>query len=439
MRHLPNAVIGRTYRSTHGWELLEEIVDLDRMAGHDGERIAADRLLEALSKAGAREPRVDSFDIEAWWRGESSLEADGRVFDGSHEIIALPNSPSGAVAARIVDPGYGTPDDFSDSDITGNIVLNTRGAPEDSPWVQRWEKHGRSVDGGAVGFILGGNAEGALPPTGHIGYPEESPATIPSVGVSQEVAVWLRRKEPERVSLSVTAQSRQSKSQNVEAVLGPETEEEILVTGHLDAHDIGDGAEDNGLGCATLVEIASLLASVEDQLETKVRFIGFGAEEIGIQGSEKWVNQHDLEDIKAVINTDTAGTGRTLRLKTMGFESLEMAVAEAAENLVVPVEFERQIIPDSDHWPFVVHGIPAATANSVREIRGRGWGHTHGDTLDKLDRRDLRETALILGAGILQLAGQDTDVPRVEPTTIREALPEQYERGLKISGRWPFS
>ncbi len=438
MTKLSDAAIGKTYRSSRGWELLEEIVDLDRMGGYAGEKETAERILDALLDVGAQEPQTNAFDVHAWWRESASLEAGDRVFDGSHEIIALPNTPSGKVTVSLFDAEHGMPEAFEDGDITDRAVLATRGAPEGKQWVLRWEKYGRAVKGGAAGFLLAGDSKGALPPTGHIGLPDETPAEIPSVGISYEVAEWLRRKEPEEVTLSVTSKTQPAESQNVEAVLGPETEKEVLVTAHLDGHDIGDGAEDNGLGCAALVEIAGLLASLEDELETRVRFVGFGSEEIGIIGSEMWAKRNDLDNVKAIVNIDTAGTGRTLKLKTMGFEGFETATSTAADDLEVPVEFMREIIPDSDHWPFVYHGVPASTANSVRKERGRGWGHTHGDTLDKLDQRDLREMSIVLGSTVLELAREQFEIPHVDPAEIRDEVPEHYKRGLQASDQWPF-
>ena len=438
MKELPDATVGEAYRSSDGWELLETFVDLDRMAGHDGEAKAASLLSEMFVQVGAEKVQTFPFEIDAWWRGTSTVEANGRTFDGTHEVVALPNSPSGDVSAKLADVGYGTPEAFDTHDIADNVVLATMGAPADGHWIHRWEKYGRALDRGAAGFIFAGDADGCLPPTGHIGAPGRAPAAIPSVGISHEVASWLRRRQPDSVSVSVTAESRPAESQNVEAYLGPATGEDILVTAHLDSHDVGDGAEDNALGCATLVEVASMLASVKDDLDIGVRFVGFGAEEIGLQGSEQWASTHDLNQVKAVVNVDTAGTGRTLKLKTMGFDGIEAAVSSAAEVLNVPVVFEREVIPDSDHWPFVYRGVPAATANSVRDQEGRGWGHTHGDTLDKLDRRDLREMSIVLATSVLQLASGETDIKRADPTDVHDAVPDHTRRGLEASGRWPF-
>jgi hypothetical protein len=69
---------------------------------------------------------------------------------------------------------------------------------------------------------------------------------------------------------------------------------------------------------------------------------------------------------------------------------------------------------------------------------GRGWGHTHADTLDKLDPRDLRALAAIYAESVLELADASRAFPRRDPGEIREALTDGYVRELKVGGRWHF-
>jgi Zn-dependent M28 family amino/carboxypeptidase len=69
-------------------------------------------------------------------------------------------------------------------------------------------------------------------------------------------------------------------------------------------------------------------------------------------------------------------------------------------------------------------------AYSVSESDGRGWGHTHADTLDKLDKRDFRDLAVVLSAGVLKLATEEFVPERVDPDTIEDRATEQ---GLDIS------
>jgi hypothetical protein len=78
------------------------------------------------------------------------------------------------------------------------------------------------------------------------------------------------------------------------------------------------------------------------------------------------------------------------------------------------------------------------TVGSTREGEGRGWGHTHADTLDKLDPRDLRALAVIYAESALELADPGREFPRREPGEIRDALTDGYVRELEVGGRWHF-
>jgi Zn-dependent M28 family amino/carboxypeptidase len=70
---------------------------------------------------------------------------------------------------------------------------------------------------------------------------------------------------------------------------------------------------------------------------------------------------------------------------------------------------------------------------------GRGWGHTFADTLDKLEKRDLREQAILLAELVVELADDETAVGRREPEAIAAQLEdEDLAEGMKVIGDWPY-
>jgi Zn-dependent M28 family amino/carboxypeptidase len=446
MTTLPKEVVGDAYTSTHSWDLLCDLVDVDnRMAGQEGEAEGAELVEAAFEEHELRDPTVTEFDIPGWWRGPCSLTVAGdrtHVFDEGYQLVELPGTPSGEVEAEIVDVGHGLPEDFEDRDLDGRIAMASSLTPHGyDRWIHRAEKYYAAANAGAVGFLFRNHVEGCLPPTGSIGE-DDGPGPIPAVGVSKEVGDRLVRYCEDGVveaRLSVECRNEPARSRNVEAVVGPDTDEAVLLTAHVDAHDVGEGANDNGVGTVLVSEVGRLLAQVEDDLETRVRLLVFGAEEVGLYGAYHWVDAHDHDRVKAVVNVDGAGYSRNLDLYTHGFEAVGDAFREASDELAVPIEVNSDIRPHSDHWPFVQEGIPGAQARSTSGESGRGWGHTHGDTLDKLDIRDLRDLAVGLATGVAKLAESDRSVEHKPVSEVREATIEQgFEAGMRNSNNWPF-
>jgi Zn-dependent M28 family amino/carboxypeptidase len=451
MSRLPDAVVGDAYTSDHVWRVLTELVETEpRMAGWEGEAEGATVVADAFDEVGVREVNVNEFDIDGWWRGASSVsvrETD-REYVADHEVVGLPGTPAGAVTGRLVDVGGGGPRDFEVADLNEAVAMASSRKPDGTDRrLHRMEKYVMAVEAGAEAFIFRNHVEGCLPPTGEIGY-HERPGPIPAVGVSAELGARLARYAGEAaggvgaevdtptVTVDVDAESGPGTSRNVEGVVGPDTEREVLVTAHVDAHDIAEGAADNGTGCAIVAEVGRLLAAAADELETRVRLITFGAEEVGLWGAYHWAETHDLSKVKCVINVDGAGMSRDPRVGTNGFDSVEAVFEEVCADLDAPLETSDDVMPHGDQWAFVQEGVPAAFASSQSESSGRGYGHTHADTLDKLDRRDLRALAVAFAEATVAAADREFTHRTREET--RERIDESYERELRRGGRWPY-
>jgi len=81
----------------------------------------------------------------------------------------------------------------------------------------------------------------------------------------------------------------------------------VIVDGHYDTIN-GVGANDNGSGTALILEIAKQLATIPT--EYSIKFINFSAEEVGLLGSQHYVNNTVIPqnlDIRLVLNIDQVG------------------------------------------------------------------------------------------------------------------------------------
>ncbi len=464
MAELPNRVVGDARTSDFGWTLLRDLTDIgNRMAGSDGERRGAERVVEAYEAAGLRNAGLDEFEIPGWWRGDSAIAVSGAVdrrHERSHDVIALPGTPAGDVTGPLVDVGDGTYEEFeaAGDELAGAVAMVSSRTPDSHDrWLHRMEKYVNAADNGAIGFVFRNHVEGALPPTGEIGY-HNRPGPIPAVGVSKEVGERLARLAADAtaddlaggdvdrpaVTLEVDCRAEPTTSVNAVAEVGPHTDEAVLLTAHVDAHDVSDGANDNGAGSALVAEVGRLLASVEDDLDTRVRFVTFGAEEIGLWGAYHAAETTPHDGIACVVNLDGACNSRNLRVGTNGFDGLRAVFESVAETFDAPLTTGEAISPHGDQWAFVQEGIPAVMASTTSERSGRGWGHTHADTLDKLDPRDLREVATLVAEATYRLATDGggpaggADVTHRSREAIREAIPDGYVQELKTGGRWPY-
>jgi len=429
--------IGETFTSDAGWTHLETLVDIgNRMAGSEGEREAAKATRDALAEVGARDARLESFPIRGWTRGSSAIRAG----ETTQDSIALPRSPAGEVTGELVDVGHGLPEDF-EADLSGNVVMAASDVPDwYDRYIHRREKYYYAVEAGAAAFVYRNHVEGCLPPTGSVGTEADPVGDVPAVGVSKEVGARLaRRFDGEQVTVDVDADAHEATSQNVHAELGPDTEEAVLLTSHVDAHDIAEGAGDNGAGTALVVEVARALAAREDDLDTRVHCLCYGAEEVGLVGSSYDADRRDGKRVKAVINNDGVVRGRTLNCFTHGFDGLTEAAETVGDRLDHPVETTPRLGPHSDHWPYVQWGTPGYHLMSETDGEGRGWGHTYADTLDKLDPRNLREQAVLVAELVVELADGGTELERRDPESIAAQLEdEDLAEGMRVVGDWPY-
>ncbi len=164
----------------------------------------------------------------------------------------------------------------------------------------------------------------------------------------------------------------------------------------------------------------------------------FDAEEIGLRGAYRWVETHDTSDIACVINVDGAGSSRDLKVNTNGFCSLTRVFEEVTNDFDAPLSTNDVIAPHGDQWAFVQEGVPAVMAASASESSGRGCGHTHADTLDKLNSRDLSELATLIAEATYRIAIIDVSIPHGSRGEICDRIDADYITELETGGRWPY-
>ncbi|WP_418286695.1 M28 family peptidase [Halorubrum sp. DTA46] len=443
--------LGRTWTDDEPWTFITDLTAIgSRMAGSAGERRAAEIVADAFDGAGLSDVGVEPFAIDVWERGSADLrvtvsDGDSGSSSRAFESIALPYSPGGTATGELVDVGYGTPAEIDERDVEGRIAVASTTTPPGGRFVHRMEKFGYAIDAGAVGFVFVNHLDGQLPPTGSLTFGGEADAV--AVGVSKETGAWLREyavggtgtagpAAGAEAQLTVEASTTPGESRNVIGRVGPDTDERLLLVAHFDAHDIAEGALDNGCGIATVVTAAGILA--EADLPIGVDVVGVGSEEVGLLGAEHLAATVDLDRIRGVINVDGAGRFRDLVALAHASDAAA-SVADAVSTATrQPIAVETEPHPFSDQWPFVRQGVPALQLHSDSGDRGRGWGHTHADTRDKVDDRNIREHAMLIALLVTEFAAPDREMPRLDHEDLIEAFKAaDFETGMRAADLWP--
>ena len=222
-----------------------------------------------------------------------------------------------------------------------------------------------------------------------IAAPSPIPALIVPPDVGNLVAGQLASTE---VVVSVNIQTSELKSSNVIAELKGEGDDVVIVGAHYDVvPQTESGPNDNTSGIAMVLSLAKALKG--ESLPFTVRFILFGAEELGLYGSIHHVSslgEEELAQLRGMLNFDVVATGPFIA--AVGHPELVGFAEGTGAGLGVDVQ-AGQLPPgaSSDHQPFEHAGVPVLMlyAPDVSRI------HSPNDLLEFVQPERLGDALLV--------------------------------------------
>jgi aminopeptidase YwaD len=308
-----------------------------------------------------------------------------------HAMLYSPSSPAGGITADLVDVGIGRPEDIRGKPLAGRIALILRGT------LPFREKANNAAGAGAVAAIIYNSRPEEF--GGLVGHDTKIPVVSLSGTEGLQLAD-LARSGPVTAHLKVETVNETRTTWNIVGTKpAVKDSHRVLVIGaHRDTVDNAPGANDNTSGVAVALEIAEVLRRTP--LATTVRFVFFGAEEMGLYGSDYYVNHMGSDPVIGMVNLDMEGVGERLELATYrGTDSLVQVAARLAETLGIKAQVARS--PGSDHMNFERAGVPVVFLFRPDDL----YYDTPKDTVDRVDPKLLEVSGRLATAVVLTVAG----------------------------------
>ena len=372
-----------------------------RLTGTPSEHAASALLKRLGAEASGVPARAESFAYRGWSYGESSLTDAGGTQIAAHPLVRSASSPE--IEAEVIDLGRGEAASFEEhrAEIPGRIVLVRHELMFNPGTIHRRMKYRAAVEAGAIGFLIAGPLEDT-PVAGSSGRGSEP--GIPAMGISGAGAERLRRTYAghARARMSLRTTESEARAENLFFDMPGRRDEWVVLSAHIDGHDIGESAIDNASGLAVAIEVVRRVRAsgpIGDRTRG-LRLAFFNAEEWALTGSARHTESltDERAKTKLVVNLDSVAGGRNLTALTSGFSGMEPFLLQCADALGMRLRLYRPLQANSDHANYARVGIPA-----FRLVAGFAEAHantklvlTSQDTRDAVDPIELLRAAKLV-------------------------------------------
>ena len=381
------------------WSDFARICDCGgRLSGTQSEG-AACALLESLGSEATGVACRPMVVPHIGWRAERCLlyGPDGQPID-CHPLVRSAPTGEGGLEAEVLDLGRGIPDEFAAhaGEIPGRIVMVRHELMFSAGTIHRRLKYRAAVDAGAVGFLIVGPLAGSAV-AGSSGRGAEP--GIPAIGIGQDTAARLARtsKGLPRVRLVLETTEAPAEVRNLIFDMPGQTDEWVVLSAHIDGHDLAESAMDNASGLAVALAVARDLSPRVARSRRGLRLALFNIEEWALAGSAHYVgglSGREREGIALNVNLDSVGVGPQLTALTSEFAGIEPFLLKQADRTGIPLGLYRPLQMNSDHSNFAQAGIPAfrLVAGFNDHAAATRLVLTAEDTRDKVSPEGLERT-----------------------------------------------
>ena len=424
-------IVAAAHADRGAYQKLSHLTDRigNRLSGSAALDLAIAWAAQTLKDEG-HEVRTEKVMVPHWVRGVESAELTAPITRrlavlGLGGTIATPKD--GVTAPVVVVHDWAELEAKQDA-VKGAIVLydvampkwtEAKGAGYGETVEYRGKGAARAAKHGAVAVLMRSVTAHSLrtPHTGAMSY-EDGVPKIPALAVTVEDATLIARlAEQGPVTIHLRADDQllpDAPSANVIGELrGRDRPDELVVIGgHIDSWDVGQGAHDDGAGAVTVMQALTTLRKLGLVPRRTIRVVLFTNEENGLRGGRAYAKDHaaELPSTVLAVESDSGGfapRGFSVQARPELQDRMKARVADIT-SLLRPIDATRVTVGHggADIGPMVPSGVPAIGL----ETDGRTYfdiHHTDADTLDKVDPAALADDV----AAVAVLAYVAADMP----------------------------
>lgn len=461
-----------------------------RKSGEPGDLMAAEYIRTKFKNAGLQMMCENGF--QKFMLVTSAEIGDGnkftvneKPFEVETQFMPFAFSANTSVTAGVVFAGYGLEvdkdtlqwNDYKGVDVSGKWVMVLQGDPDlenqQSPFIEFSSERSKAMfasENNAAGLILvAGTKFSETDKLSSLIFDKNSTRySIPVIQVTRETAnkilgegeITIEKLETEidslnktisvktdaKVSATVNVKQMETESNNVVAFLpgtDPKLKNEYVVIGaHYDHLGMGgpgsgsratdtiavhNGADDNASGVATIIQLAEKAAAAKKN-KRSIIFAGFGAEEMGLIGSNAFTAKPPVKtsEMVAMFNFDMVGRlDPASKVLSIGGTQTSKETEEILNKY--NTGFELALSPEgvgpSDHTSFYLQNIPVFFISTGAHPDY----HTPFDDADRINYEGTQKVAEYAYLLLEDVANRETDL------TFQEAGPK-FQR--KSGGRF---
>jgi len=395
-----------------------------RLSGSKNLENAINWILKEMNSDGLENVRGEKVAVPTWIRGKESATLLS-PFKKELSMLGLGGSiatPRGGLKAEVIVVNDWDELESRSNEVPGKIVLfNAPFTSYGETVAYRYSGASAAAKHGAVASLIRSIGPWSMntPHTGVMAYNDDV-QKIPNAALTMEDAMMLSRihDRGNKIIVKLDMNARMVADRWSHNVLGEikgsvYPDEVVVVGGHIDSWDVGQGAHDDGGACIASWEVLRLIKELGLKPKRTIRCVMWTNEENGGQGNKGYRDMHMDEMDKHVLAIES--DGGVFSPKGFGFSGNDSArkIVEEIHALMKPIG--ANTISEggraADVAPLNDEGVPVMSLK-VDGSKYFWYHHTNADTFDKVDFNEFNRCVAAIAIMAYVVADLDEPLPR---------------------------